>query len=178
MTDAQSNFIPNDNSEVSKYNIAIAITELQAQQESLKQKVEDLNIKSEATNIALKAKIESIEKNIAEVRDQARDAMHISVGVDGKNGLRGSMQSLLDDVSSMSESLQVLKQTANDYAEMKTLLLRLFAASAMTIICQFGGAVWFVSSLHSRQESMREDLNRVLTILDKRFDDSPKVIVK
>jgi hypothetical protein len=104
--------------------------------------------------------------------------MHVSIGVDGRNGLRGSLESLVRDVASMSESLNIVKQSASNYADMKALMLRLFAASAMTILCQFGGAVWLVSSLHSRQEDMRQDLNRVLTLLDKHRDDQIKSTAK
>lgn len=164
--------------DLARYNLAINIAEIQAQQESFEQELEDLKIKLEANSVANQEQLRNLERAVLEVRDKARDAMHVSIGVDGRNGLRGSLESLVRDVASMSESLNIVKQSASNYADMKALMLRLFAASAMTILCQFGGAVWLVSSLHSRQEDMRQDLNRVLALLDKHRDDQIKSTAK
>lgn len=141
-------------------NLAIAAAELHLEQEGIKRRLDD------------------VEGTLKVVQDQARDALHVAIGVDGRNGLRGSLNTLVSDVSKITEALHGLKQHASDYAEMKSTLLKLFAACGITILCQFGSAVWFVSSLHNRQENMREDLNRVLAILDKRYAEAPKVIVK
>ena len=141
-------------------SLAIASAELQLEQEGIKKR------------------LDNIETTLKTVQDQARDALHVAIGVDGRNGLRGSLNTLVSDVSKITEALHGLKQHAGDYAEMKSTLIRMFVASAFTMLCQFGGAVWFVSSLHSRQENMREDLNRVLAILDKRYEEAPKVLVK
>ena len=176
MIDSQSHNDQDNNYEQRRYSMAVSLTEMQAQQKVFEDELEELKIKIDANNLTNQEQLHNLEKAILEVRDKARDAMHISIGVDGKNGLRGSLETLGKDVTSMSESFNVLKSSAENYSEMKTLLLRLFAASAMTIMCQFGGAVWLVSSLHSKQESMREDLNRVLAILDKRYDTSAKPI--
>ena len=178
MMDSQSHNDQENNYEQRRYSMTVSLTEMQAQQKVFEDELEELKIKIEANNLTNQEQLRNLERAILEVRDKARDAMHITIGVDGKNGLRGSLETLVRDVTSMSESFSVLKSSANSYSEMKTLLLRLFAASAMTIMCQFGGAVWLVSSLHSKQESMREDLNRVLAILDKRHDDASKAISK
>lgn len=141
-------------------NLAIAAVEIQLEQEGIKKR------------------LDSVEDTLKVVQDQARDALHVAIGVDGRNGLRGSLNTLVSDVSKITEALHGLRQQANDYAEMKSMLLKLFVACTVTILCQFGSAVWFVSSLHSRQENMREDLNRVLAILDKRYAEAPQVTVK
>lgn len=178
MSDFQQNHEQESNFNPRRYDIAVSLTEIQAQQKSFEEELEEFKIKIEANSIANQEQLRKLESAILEVRDKARDAMHISIGVDGKNGLRGSLESLVRDVTSMSESFNDLKQSVSGYSDMKSLLLRIFAASAMTILCQFGGAVWLVSSIHSKQESMREDLNRVLAILDKRGHEASKIDLK
>jgi hypothetical protein len=104
----------------------------------------------------------------------ARDAKHISIGVDGKNGLRGSLELLVKDMSGMTEDLEFLRQSAHSYNETKAVLLKLFATSAMAILIQFAAAVWCVSAINARQDSIRQDVNRVLTLIDKLHIDQPQ----
>ena len=96
------------------------------------------------------------------------------VCVDGKNGLRGSLESLVTHVTAISKDFEFLRQAAHSYNETKTLLFRVFATSAIAILIQFGGAVWCVASLHAKQESIREDLNRVLMHIDRKHEEVSK----
>lgn len=120
-------------------------------------------------------KLDALDAAVAEARERARDAMHVSVGVDGKNGLRGAMEILLGNVTSLSKDLEFLRQTAHSYTETKTLLARLFTSTALALFLQFAGAIWFVSALHSKQESIKEDLNRVLLYIEKQPQEAAKL---
>jgi hypothetical protein len=178
MAESSSFYDSETNQDQVRYNLTMAIAELQSKQKALEQELGDIKIKLEANNISAGDQLRNLEKSLQDVRDKAIDAMHISVGVDGQNGIRGDVKEMSAKLSTLSESLYVLRQTANSYVEIKSLVLRLFVASAMTILCQFGAAVWLVSSLHSRQESMREDINRVLLILDRRQEPPSKALLK
>jgi len=135
------------------------------------------NIKLKMDNLIAtdNEKLDALDIAVSEAREKARDAMHVSVGVDGKNGLRGVMEILIRDVANMSKDIEVLRQTANSYTETKTLLARLFTSTALALFLQFAGAIWFVSALHSKQESIRQDLNRVLLYIEKQPTETVKL---
>jgi len=136
--------------------------------------LDSIKIRLESNALTVQEQLRGLERAVQDIRDMARDAKHISVGVDGQNGLRGSIANLTRDVNSMTQDFNFLRQTANNYTETKDLLMRLFVTSAVAVVVQFGGAVWFVSSLHSKQETIREDLNRVIRHIDKTYDEQGK----
>jgi hypothetical protein len=154
--------------EQTNLNIMATLSDIQSHKKLTDAELSNLKLRIESFASTVKEQIGNLEKNVLEVRDKARDAMHISVGVDGKNGLRGSMETMLREVTSMSEDFAVLRQTAQNYNETKDFLLRLFVSSAVAMFIQFGGAIWFLSSMHNKQENMREDLNKVISYVDKK----------
>jgi len=151
-----------------------SVTELESNRKVTVAELDSMKIKLESNALTVQEQLRGLERSVLDIRDMARDAKHISVGVDGQNGLRGSIATLTKDVNSMTQDFNFLRQTANNYTETKNLLLRLFVTSAVAVIVQFGGAVWFVSSLHSKQESIREDLNRVIRHIDKINEEQSK----
>lgn len=156
------------------HELVESVNNLQSDKKVTIAELDSIKIRVEANAVTVQEQLRALERSVLEIRDMARDAKHISVGVDGQNGLRGSIANLTRDVNSMTQDFNFLRQTANNYTETKNLLLRLFVTSAVAVIIQFGGAVWFVSSLHSKQESIREDLNRVIRHIDKINDDQSK----
>lgn len=156
------------------FNTVAAIMQLQNQKllrdaeiESIREKLEEI---STETNDGLK----SLESSVASVRDMARDAMHISVGVDGKNGLRGSISTLSEQVHVLVKEFSFLRQTADSYVEMRQMVLRFFATAAIGLLAQFAAAIWYFSAQHAQQEALRQDLNKVLSYIDKQQQELPK----
>ena len=170
--DSQQDF----SSEHNQLSIMAALSDLQSHKKVTDAEISNVKIRIDSLSSTVKEQVSNLERAVLEARDKARDAMHVSVGVDGKNGLRGSMETMLRELTSMSEDFTVLRQTAQNYTETKDFLLRLFVSSAVAMFIQFGGAIWFLSSMHNKQENMREDLNRVITYIDKKSDEHAKVV--
>lgn len=150
-----------------EFNTVAAIMQLQNQKllrdaelEVIRQRLD--TIYSEATE-----SISSLENSVSIVRDMARDAMHISVGVDGKNGLRGSMSNLTEQLHILVKEVGYLKQTADSYMEMRQLVLKYFATAAVGLLVQFAGAIWYFSAQNQQQQALKQDLNKVLIYIDK-----------
>lgn len=118
--------------------------------------------------------IKALEKSVEEIKDIAVRALHVSIGVDGKNGLRGSLENIVRTMGDMTKDFEFLRSSAHSYLETKNLLLKLFAVSAAAVIFQLCGIVWYFASQHSRQEIMREDLNKVIIHVEKIREDLPK----
>jgi hypothetical protein len=131
--------------------------------------IELSNIKSRMDSIVETGKTqhEALDRVLNETREKVRDAMHISIGVDGRNGLRGTMEIVKAELSAISKDLEFLKQAAYSYNSTKQLFTRLFTSTALAIFIQLMGAIWFVSAMHSKQDALRDDLNRVLIYIDK-----------
>jgi hypothetical protein len=127
------------------------------------------NVKKQLTDLSenTKKSIESLDKSMQTVRDMARDVTHISIGVDGKNGLRGVTASLSEQIAVLAKEFGFLRQTADSYVEMKQTVLRYFATAALGLFLQFAGAIWYFSGQHMQQQAMREDLNKVLIYIAK-----------
>jgi hypothetical protein len=170
----QENIPPSPDNAVTLQELHDSLIELQGDKKVIVSELDSMKIRVESNALTVQEQLRALERSVLEIRDMARDAKHISVGVDGQNGLRGSIANLTRDVTSMTQDFNFLRQTAHNYNETKNLLLRLFVTSAVAVIIQFGGAVWFVSSLHSKQESIREDLNRVIRHIDKTYDEQGK----
>lgn len=155
------------------YNMDVVATliELQMQRRIADNELNAIKINLEQSIAASKEHFRVLENSVTEIKSMARDAMTVSVGLDGKNGLRGSLEHLTKEFSTLPRDIEFLKQTANHYLEMKSLLLRLFATSFAAIFLQFGGAVWYVSEQHVKQEVIRDDLNKVLNYFQSRNGD-------
>jgi hypothetical protein len=150
-----------------EFNTVAAI--IQLQQQKLVRDAEIEAIKHRISNISddTGESIKSLETSVAAIRDMARDAMHISVGVDGKNGLRGSIATLSEQVNVLVKEFSFLRRTADSYMEMRDLVIKFFATAAIGLLAQFAGAVWYFSGQHQQQQSLKEDLNKVLIYIDK-----------
>ena len=170
----QERDISNPDAVITLHELFESVSNLESDRKVTIAELDSIKIKIESNALTVQEQLRGLERSVLDIRDMARDAKHISVGVDGQNGLRGSIASLTRDVNSMTQDFNFLRQTANNYTETNNLLLRLFVTSAVAVIIQFGGAVWFVSSLHSKQESIREDLNRVIRHIDKVNDEQVK----
>lgn len=171
MQDSGTSLSDND---ITLHELTGAVNALESDRKVTVAELDGIKIRLESNALTVQEQLRSLERSVMDIRDMARDAKHISVGVDGQNGLRGSIANLTRDVNSMTQDFNFLRQTANNYNETKNLLLRLFVTSAVAVIVQFGGAVWFVSSLQSKQESIREDLNRVIRHMDKMYDEQSR----
>jgi hypothetical protein len=132
------------------------------------------NIKHQLLGLSenTKKSIESLEQSMHTVRDMARDVMHISIGVDGKNGLRGITASLSEQLAVLAKEFSFLRQTADSYVEMRETVLRYFATAALGLILQFAGAVWYFSAQHQQQQVLKEDLSKVLNLVEKQQEAS------
>jgi hypothetical protein len=114
-----------------------------------------------------KTQHEALDRIVNETKERVKDALHISIGVDGRNGLRGTLETVRAELGVISKDLEFLRQSAYSYNSTKQLFTRLFTSTALAIFIQLMGAIWFVSAMHSKQEALREDLNRVLVYIDK-----------
>ena len=149
------------------FNTVAAIMQLQNQKLLRDAEIDMIRQKLTTIDADINENIKSLEFSISSVRDMARDAMHITVGVDGKNGLRGSMANLSEQVAVLVKEFGFLRETANSYVEMKDLILKFFATAAIGLFFQFAGAIWYFSGQHQQQQALREDLNKVLSYINK-----------
>lgn len=156
------------------FNTVAAI--LQLQNQKLIRDAEIENIRQNLLNMTLETNetLKTLEASVSSVRDMARDAMHISVGVDGKNGLRGSLTNLSEQMAVLVKEFAYLKETAHSYVEMKQLVMKFFATAAVGLFFQFAAAIWYFSGQHQQQQAMRDDLNKVLSYIDKQQEVAKK----
>jgi hypothetical protein len=150
-----------------EFNTVAAIMQLQNQKLLRDAELEVIRQKLDTIYSETSESISSLENSVSIVRDMARDAMHISVGVDGKNGLRGSISNLSEQLHILVKEVGYLKQTADSYMEMRELVLKYFATAAIGLLVQFAGAVWYFSAQNQQQQGLRQDLNKVLIYIDK-----------
>jgi hypothetical protein len=156
-----------------EFNTVAAIMQLQNQKLLRDAELEVIRQKLDTIYSETSESISSLENSVSIVRDMARDAMHISVGVDGKNGLRGSISNLSEQLHILVKEVGYLKQTADSYMEMRELVLKYFATAAIGLLVQFAGAVWYFSAQNQQQQGLRQDLNKVLIYIDKQ-QEAPK----
>ena len=121
---------------------------------------------NEAAIEGTKEHFKELEKTIAEIRDMARDAKHISIGVDGRNGLRGTLEHLVRDVGKLAHDVESVKKAADDYIGLKSFFTKLLVGSFMGIVMQVCFAVWYVSAQHTQQEALKADVARLLARAD------------
>jgi hypothetical protein len=164
-------------SEQDLLQLANAIGQLQEQKKLRDAEVDNLRTRLEAHILAVASQMKAIENSLSDTRDMARDVKHISIGVDGRNGLRSAVQELVTDMSAITKDFGFLRQTADNYVDMKTMLFRLFAASAAVLLAQFASAVWYLSAQHSEQQAMRQELNRVISYMDNRQAEATKPLL-
>ena len=153
-----------------------AIWELRNQQVLIDSEIENVRVQLTGLSENTKKSIESLEHSMHTVRDMARDVMHISIGVDGKNGLRGVTAGLSEQVGVLAKDFGFLRQTADSYVEMRETVLRYFATAALGLLLQFTGAVWYFSGQHQQQQTLKDDLSKVLSFIEKQqeFPKEPK----
>ena len=161
MSDHFEDKIPQD------FNTVTAIMQLQNQKLLRDAELNTIRHRLSILDTDINENIKSLETSISSVRDMARDAMHISVGVDGKNGLRGSLANLSEQMAVLVKEFGYLKETAHSYVEMKEMVMKFFATAAIGLFFQFAGAVWYFSGQHQQQQAMRDDLNKVIAYIDK-----------
>lgn len=160
--------MPNYTEEIT--NQAAAIMQLQNQKLLRDAELDTIRQKLSVLDTDINDNIKSLEASISSVRDMARDAMHITVGVDGKNGLRGSISNLSEQMGVMVKEFSFLRETAHSYVEMKSWVLKSFVTAAVGLSLQFAGAIWYFSGQHQQQQALRQDLNKVLAYIDKQQD--------
>jgi hypothetical protein len=145
------------------HDVITSLTELQGQK-----KLTDIEIsKLEETIVGTKDHLKELEKSVSEIREMARDAKHISIGVDGRNGLRGTLDNLAKDVRKLSDDVEVVKKAADDYVGTKAFLIKLLLGSFMGVISQVCFAVWYVSKQTAQQDAMKEEVSRLLVKIDQ-----------
>jgi hypothetical protein len=150
-----------------EFNTVAAIMQLQNQKILRDAEIEGMRQKLSTMDADTHENIKALEQSIASVRDMARDVMHISVGVDGRNGLRGSIASLSEQVQVIVKEFSFLRETANSYVEMKSTVLKFFTTAAIGLFFQFAAAIWYFSGQHQQQEALKADLNKVLAYIEK-----------
>jgi len=160
-SDSSEDKIPQD------FNTISAIIQLQNQKLLRDAELDAIRNRLSILDVDINENIKSLETSISSVRDMARDAMHISVGVDGKNGLRGSLANLSEQIAVLVKEFGYLKETAHSYIEMKDMAMKFFATAAVGLFFQFAAAIWYFSGQHQQQQAMKDDLNKVLSYIAK-----------
>lgn len=155
-------------------DLLLDVTELQSQKKLTDAEITNIKIRLESYIATTQEQFRLLGATINEIRDMARDNKHITIGVDGNNGLKGTLASLVKDVNSMAKDFEFLRQTAHSYVEMKTWLIRLLITSVAAIIFQFAGAAWTLNMQASKQDAFKEDLNKVVAFINKQQDDFSK----
>lgn len=153
-----------------QHDVITFITELQGQQKFTDSELNKVKSSLEESTTNTQEQLKSLEKNVADIRDMARDAKHISIGVDGRNGLRGTLDHLAKDVGKLKEDVEFVKEAAHSYNGMKVFFSRLLIASFATVMLQLAAAVWYISAQNAKQEALRSDVNRILSHIDKQAD--------
>lgn len=158
-------------------NLANAIGQLQEQKKLRDVEVDNLRVRLEAYILSAATQMKTIENSLSDTRDMARDVKHISIGVDGRNGLRSAVQELVSDMTAITKDFGFLRQTADNYVDMKSMMIRLFTASAAALLAQFAAVVWYLSAQHSEQLAIRQDLNRVISYMDSKQSEATKPLL-
>ena len=157
------------------HDVITSLTELQGQKKLTEVELSKLG----ETILDTKDHLKELEKSVSEIREMARDAKHISIGVDGRNGLRGTLDHLAKDVRNLAADLEIVKKAADDYVGTKSFLSKLVVASFMGILGQICFAVWYVSAQHTQQEVLKADVSRLLARMDTQADaNNPKALIK
>jgi len=152
-----------DNNELDQRSLLSLKADVDMLKRLMTMEIDSLKTRVENITDTTKLQYQDLERTLNDTREKVRDALHISIGVDGQNGLRGTMNTVRSDLSAITKDLEFLRMSAHSYNSTKQLFTRLFTSTAVAIFIQLMGAIWFVSAMHSKQEAIREDLNRVLT---------------
>jgi hypothetical protein len=147
--------------------ISLAVAELESQKRLTDAEITNIKIRLESYISTTQEQFRTLGATVTEIRDMARDNKHITIGVDGNNGLKGTLEILVRDVTAMIKEFEFLRQTAHSYVEMKTWLIRLLITSVAAIIFQFGSAFWTMNMQTTRQDSLREEMTKVTAYINK-----------
>ena len=123
----------------------------------------------------LGSKIKTLELELRDTRDMARDTLHIAIGVDGKNGLRAAINELSGTVNKIKEDFLFLRETAHSYKELKAMIGKFLLSGVFAFIFQLGGIVWFFSKEHAGQEQIAQQVQEVFVKL-KSMDENIKIL--
>ncbi len=123
----------------------------------------------------LRVKIKTLEIELRDTRDMARDTLHIAIGVDGKNGLRAAINELSGTVNKIKEDFLFLRETAHNYKELKSMIGKFLLSGVFAFIFQLGGIIWFFSKEHSGQVQIAQQVQEVFVKL-KGIDDNIKIL--
>jgi len=123
----------------------------------------------------LKAKINSLELELRDIRDMARDTLHIAIGVDGKNGLRAAITELSGTVDKIKEDFLFLRETAHNYKELKAMIGKFLLSGVLAFVFQLGGIIWFFSKEHAGQQQITQQVQEVFVKL-KNIDENIKTL--
>jgi len=118
----------------------------------------------------LRAKIRTLELELRDTRDMARDTLHIAIGVDGKNGLRAAINELSGTVGKIKEDFLFLRETAHNYKELKAMIGKFLLSGVFAFIFQLGGVIWFISAEHTSQANIENkvgDITNKLKVIDE-----------
>jgi hypothetical protein len=123
----------------------------------------------------LKNKIKSLELELRDIRDMARDTLHIAIGVDGKNGLRAAITELSGTVDKIKEDFLFLRETAHNYKELKAMIGKFLLSGVLAFVFQLGGIIWFFSKEHAGQAQIAQQVQEVFLKL-KGIDENIKTL--
>jgi hypothetical protein len=110
----------------------------------------------------LENKVNQIEQELKQTADIAIKTWHVSVGVDGKNGIRGSLNDLTLSVNKIKEDFLFLRETANNYNEIKSGIGKFLLGSSLAFIIQFAGVIWFFAVDHTEKEHLTHKIEAVI----------------
>jgi len=135
--------------------------------------LENMRRQMEQTDLRTTKRLEDLEESVKDVSKELRASsqqidkvLHICIGVDGSNGLRGNVGSLNAKVDAICRDFEYVKQTAKNYNDMKSWLVKFCISSSLAFLVQFGGGVWFFATMHSHQEATRSDVNKTMTLTE------------
>ena len=157
--------------------MSTSIVELEAHKRFIDSEISNIRVKMDSHIVTTQEQFESLASTMSEIRDMARDNRNITIGFDGNNGLRGNLTSLIREVSEMTKDFEFLRQTAKGYVDMKSWFMRLLVTSLCAIAFQFFSNIWSINSQIMKQEALRVDVLKALSVIEKQREDpsQPKV---
>jgi hypothetical protein len=148
-------------------DITSTVADLKTQKSLTDAEITNIKIRLESYIATTQEQFRTLGSTITEIRDMARDNKHITVGVDGNNGLKGTLEILVRDVTTMTKDFEFLRQTAKGYEETKNWFARVLVTTFIAIGLQFIGSVWTMNMQNNKQDTIREDLGKVMAFVNK-----------
>lgn len=123
----------------------------------------------------LKDHIDCLDKELRGVRDTARDVLHVAIGVDGRNGLRGNQEKQSVILQQLVENYQLLKDHVDGSKNLKDILVKAFLGMFIYGIVQICGVTWYLASEHASLRELVKSTSALQKIVLEHINEDDKI---